>query len=212
MIKILLAEDHVLVRQGLRLYLSTEPDFEVIAETGDGALVEHMVQTLHPDLLLLDLDLPGSHGTAITTRLKAQNDALKIVVLTGNLQVASVRQALAAGAEAYVLKHEDGAELLHAIRVVLAGGQYVSKSIAALFQHEQTLPTANDAKLSVTPREQEILGLIARGMNNEEIAAHLCRSILTVRTHRQNLMDKLGLHNAAEITAYAIKHGFYTPI
>lgn len=212
MIKILLAEDHVLVRQGLRLYLSTEPDFEVIAETGDGALVEHIVQTLHPDLLLLDLDLPGSHGTAITTRLKAQNNALKIVVLTGNLQVASVRQALAAGAEAYVLKHEDGAELLHAIRVVLAGGQYVSKSIAALFQHEQTLPTANDAKLSVTPREQEILGLIARGMNNEEIAAHLCRSILTVRTHRQNLMDKLGLHNAAEITAYAIKHGFYTPI
>ena len=209
MIKILLAEDHVLVREGLKLFLSIEPDFDVIGETGDGTLVEHLVQTLQPDLLLLDLDLPGCHGTVITTRIKAQFSALKIVVLTGNLQAASVRRALAAGAEAYVLKHEDGAELLQAIRTVLAGGHYISKSIATIFQLDQTALDAGHKAEPITPREQEILCLIARGLNNEEIAARLFRSVLTVRKHRQNLMDKLGLRNAAEITAYAIKHGFY---
>ena len=210
MIKILLAEDHVLVRQGLKMFLATEPDFEVIAETGDGARVESMVQSLQPDLLLLDLDLPGCHGTHITTRLKAQASSLKIVVLTGSLQPDSVRQALAAGADAYVLKHEDSTEFLHAIHIVLGGGQYISSSIAALFEHEQSFHQSNEQ--SITPREQEILAMIARGMNNEAIATQLYRSVLTIRKHRQNLMDKLGLHNADEITAYAIKHGFYEPV
>lgn len=211
MIKILLAEDHVLVREGLKLFLSFEPDFNVIAETGDGALVEQLVQTLQPDLLLLDLDLPGSHGTEITTRIKTQISAVKIVVLTGDLQVASVRRALAAGAEGYVLKHEDGAELLQAMRTVLAGGQYVSKSIAAMFQLDQAMQGATGSEAPITPREKEILSLVACGLNNGAIAARLFRSVLTIRKHRQNLMDKLGLHNAAEMTAYAIKHGFHEP-
>lgn len=210
LVKILLAEDHVLVREGLRLFLSSEPDFEVVAETGDGIAVEHLVQTLHPDLLLLDLDLPGCYGTEVAAHIKAQFIAVKIVVLTGNLQVESARQALAAGAEAYVLKHADSTELLHAIRTVLAGGQYISKSIANMFQNEPpVMLEATRATASITSREQEILRLIARGLTNEEIATRLSRSVLTVRKHRQNLMEKLGLHNTAEIIAYAIKHGLY---
>jgi DNA-binding NarL/FixJ family response regulator len=208
MTRILLAEDHFLVREGVKLLFSLEPDLEVVGETGDGAIVEQMVADIRPDLLLLDLHLPGCHGNEIAVRIKSRFDAVKILVLTGSLQADAVHQALAAGADGYVIKQEDGAELLQAVRAVLAGRQYVSKSIAAAFRQER----AHDAPAEqITPREQEILCLIARGLSNEVIAETLCRSLFTVRKHRQNLMDKLGLRNAAEITAYAIKHGFYEP-
>jgi DNA-binding NarL/FixJ family response regulator len=205
MTRILLAEDHFLVREGLKLLLSFEPDFTVAGETGDGNAVEQMVRELRPDLLILDLHLPGCHGAEIAQRVKAGFDTVKILVLTGSLQAESVRHTLAAGADGYVIKQEDSAELLLAIRAVLAGRQYISKSIAAVFEQD------GNACAEVTPRELEILRMIARGLSNEAIAEALCRSLFTIRKHRQNLMDKLGLRNAAEITAYAIKRGLYEP-
>lgn len=208
--KILLAEDHALVREGLKLLIGTMPGLQVVADTGDGAAVEELVRVLSPDLLLLDLDLPGCHGHEVATRIKAQCSSVRILVLTGSVNAESVSLALAAGVDGYILKYENTGELLHAIGAVLEGRQYVSKTIAALFQENGA--GQNDAKSQpATPRELEIMCLIARGVINQEIATLLHISVFTVRTHRQNLMEKLSLRNAAEITAYAVKHGFYTP-
>lgn len=210
MIKILLAEDHALVREGLKLLIETEPGLQVIAETGDGAAVEGLVHKFSPDLLLLDLDLPGCHGNEVAARVKRQSDAVKILVLTGSREPESIGQALAAGVDGYILKHEHAGDLLQAVRALLSGRQYVSKSIADLFQENGTDRNGGHA-VPPTPREQEIMCMIAHGVSNQDIATILHISVFTVRTHRQNLMEKLCLHNAAEITAYTVKHGFYTP-
>lgn len=182
--------------------------------------------------LLLDLDLPGRHGVLIAAAVKAEfESAVKVLVLTGDLQPNSVRGALAAGADGYVHKSEDSTELLQAVHAVLAGRQFVSKNIAAAFQPQApsagtSAPaalratahtTAHEAAftlaeaLSATPREREIMSLVARGHANAEIAGLLGLSVHTVRTHRQNLMAKFSLRNAAEITAYAVQRGYYTP-
>ncbi len=205
---IILAEDHVLMREGLKMLLHTEPGFEVIAETGDGMAVEALVRQLLPRLLLLDLGLPGMNGVAIAANVKAEfGAAIKVLVLTGDLQPHSVRQALAAGADGHVHKSENSTELMQAVHAVLAGRQYVSAHIAAAF-----LPDPAQASVPpATPREREIVSLVARGLSNREIAELLAISVLTVRTHRQNLMEKFSLRNAAEITAFAVRRGYYTP-
>ena len=207
---ILIAEDHALVRDGLKMLLSLQPGLAVVGETGDGAAVEALVARLNPDLLVLDLDLPGKNGVEIAAAIKADPDAtLKVLVLTGNLKPEAVGRALAAGANGYVLKSENTDELLVALRSVLAGREYVSKSIAGAFRTDAA--NRDSVATHVTPREREILSLIARGYANNDIAELLAISVLTVRTHRQKLMEKLDLRNAAEITAYAVKHGFYDP-
>lgn len=205
MTTILIAEDHMLVREGLKMLLSVEIGLEVVAETGDGNAVEQLVHDTRPDLVLLDLDLPNCHGNKIAASIKARFKGIRILVLTGSLRPEAVRQALAAGADGYVLKREDSTELLQAIRAVLEGRQYMSQNIAALFQRQEfdRVTVSNGTN---TPREHEIMCLIARGLSNDEIAGVLHRSVLTVRKHRQNLMDKLGLRNAAEVTAYVIRN------
>ena len=209
--RIVLAEDHALMREGLKLLLHTEPGFTVVAETGDGAAVEALVRAARPDLLLLDLGLPGRHGVAIAAAVKAESGAaVRVLVLTGDLRPVSVADALAAGADGYVHKSEDSTELLVAVHAVLAGRQYVSKSIAAAF--EPRAGAANAAEpVPETPREREIMTLVASGMANREIAGKLDISVFTVRTHRRNLMEKFSLRNAAEITAYAVRQGYYDP-
>jgi len=211
-ISIVLAEDHTLVREGLKMLLSSEPGLEIVAETGDGRAVEALVRKVLPGLLVLDLDLPGRHGVDIATTVKAEFAAtVKVLVLTGDLRPDSVGRALAAGADGYVLKSEDTEELLVAVRAVLAGREYVSKSIAHAFRADAARRGAGPPAVAATPREREIMSLVARGLSNNDIATLLGISVLTVRTHRQNLMEKFELRNAAEITAYAVKHGFYDP-
>jgi DNA-binding NarL/FixJ family response regulator len=195
---IVIADDHVLVREGLKMLLGAEGDLEVVADTGDGAAVEALVRKLSPTLLVLDLELPGKSGIEVAAAIKADASlACKVLVLTGNLKAETVSRALAAGADGYVVKSEDADELLRGVRSVLAGHVYVSKQIAAAAQ--------------ITPREKQVLSLVARGYGNADIAGLLDISVLTVRTHRQRLMEKLGLRNAAEITAYAVKLGLYDP-
>ena len=207
--RIVLAEDHVLVREGLKMLLSTQPSLEIVAETGDGRAVEALVRDSRAGLLVLDLGLPGMHGVEVAAAVKAAfADAVKVLVLTGDLSPASVRQALAAGADGYVHKSEDTGELLDAVAAVLVGRQYVSKRIAQMFQ---PLSRSGEAPGTATPREQEIMSLVARGLSNREIAELLEISLATVRTHRQNFMEKFSLRNAAEITAYAVQHGYYNP-
>lgn len=207
---ILLADDHALVRQGLRTLLSLDPALTIVGETGDGAAVMGLLAALRPDLLLLDLDLPGRSGFDIVEALKRANDPVRILVLTGSLREVSVSRALAAGADGYVPKSDDTDELLVAINAVLAGRQYVSRRIASQFaRHMQAAGLARAEPLTL--RQREIVCLVASGRSNEEIAADLGISVFTVRTHRQHFMKKLNLRNAVEITAYAIQSGFYDP-
>jgi DNA-binding NarL/FixJ family response regulator len=204
--RIVIAEDHVLLREGLKMLLATQPQLQVVAETGDGRLVEGIVREARPHLLMLDLGLPGRHGVEVAAAVKASSgDAVKVLVLTGDLSPNSVKQALAAGADGYMHKSEDTSELLAAVQAVLAGRQYVSRRIAEVFK-----PDAPQAP-APTPREQEIMSLVARGLSNKEIAELLELSVATVRTHRQNFMEKFALRNAAEITAYAVQQGYYQP-
>ena len=208
--RIVLAEDHVLVREGLKMLLSTQPALQIVAETGDGRAVEALVRDSKAGLLVLDLGLPGMHGVEVAGAVKAAfADTVKVLVLTGDLAPASVRQALAAGADGYVHKSEDTGELLDAVSAVLAGRQYVSKRIAQVFQPAS--PAGGAQPGAATPREQEIMSLVARGLSNREIAELLEISLATVRTHRQNFMEKFSLRNAAEITAYSVQQGYYNP-
>jgi DNA-binding NarL/FixJ family response regulator len=207
-IKVMLAEDHALLREGLKLLIRAEPGYEVIAETADGAAVEQLVREVNPELLLLDLDLPGARGNEIALRLKSQCASVKIIILTGSLNPESLRQALATGVDGYVIKHEETSELLRAMQAVIAGKQYVSKGIADMFDANRAGHNTQSAG-AITPREREILGLIASGATNQEISERLFLSVLTVRTHRRNLMEKLNLRNGAEITAYAVKYGHF---
>jgi DNA-binding NarL/FixJ family response regulator len=207
--RIAIAEDHVLLREGLKMLLATQPHLQVVAETGDGRLVEGIVREAHPDLLVLDLGLPGKHGVEVAAAVKAAfRDEVRVLVLTGDLSPASVRHALAAGADGYMHKSEDTSELLQAVAAVLAGRQYVSRRIAQVFRPEAATP---GEALVPTPREQEIMSLVARGHANREIAELLSISLGTVRTHRQNFMEKFALRNAAEITAFAVQQGYYDP-
>lgn len=198
--RLAIVEDHALIREGLKSLLAHVPDLEIVADTGDGAKVEQLLAQTQADLLLLDLDLPGCHGIALAARIKQQHPAIKILILTGSTDHASVIQAFAAGADGYLLKHEDSNELLEAIPAVLKNKRYISKLLGPIDNFQE-------CSEQVTPREQQILKLIAAGQSTQQIADTLEVSILTVRKHRQNLMQKLALHNAVELTRYALRPG-----
>ncbi len=222
--RILLAEDHSIVREGIKLLLSLEADFEIVGEADNGVSAVALANDLQADAVLLDLDMPQLSGIEAALAIKRDNPHIKIIILTGSLGVDSVNTSLAAGADGYVLKREDSSELLRALRAVLAGGHYISRAIAEAFEpppidaSRQAVPppgaasgrkTVSEENNSVTSREREILQLIARGSDSRTIASQLSLSFATVRKHRENLMRKLNLHNAAELTAYAIKRGLY---
>ncbi|WP_321809574.1 MULTISPECIES: response regulator transcription factor [unclassified Burkholderia] len=200
--KIVLAEDHAIIRDGLKLLLKTRANWTVVGETGDGRMVGRLVCDTQADLLLLDLDLPGFPGIELAKQVKAQAPQTRILVVTGNQNPATVRAAVAIGVDGYMLKHEDGDELLRAVALVLSGIRYVSDSLAHVLEH-----TGAAAVPPVTAREKEILVLIANGHSSKDIAIRLNLSVLTVRKHRQNLMSKLALHNVAEVIAYALRDG-----
>lgn len=198
--KIVLAEDHVVVRDGLKMLLGTRPQWRVVAETGDGAAVEDCVTRSQADLLLLDLDLPGSHGMTIMQRLKQRQPNLKILVLTGNANLGAIHAAFAAGADGYMIKHQDATELLHAVALVLAHVRYVSQGLIPQWE------SGDAAAASVlSPREMEILAGIACGFSSAQIAQELAVTESTVHKHQQSLTSKLSLHDVAALTARAIR-------
>jgi len=207
-----LAEDHAIIRDGLKLLISSRSNLQVVADTGDGGDVERLLREHEADLLLLDLDLPGCHGIELTRRIKASaaastaSRAVRVLILTASPGAASVKAAFEAGADGYVLKHENAEELLYAISLVLSGIVYLSKGLGDFAEPVDgaDLP-AQAAAMLITAREQEILALIAHGESSSDIADRLNLSVLTVRKHRQNLMSKLSLHNVAEVTAYALR-------
>ena len=199
-VSVLIAEDHALVREGQKLLLSLNPALQILGDTGNGADVLALVSRLRPDLLLLDLDLPNGHGADIAREVKNGFPATKILILTGILEPAAIRRALAAGADGYVVKHENSEELQRAIPAVISGQCYISPAVAEL------VDTGVPPPAGLTPRQLDIIAHLVRGKSSQQIAATLALSVHTVRTHRQNIMEKLGLHNTAELTAWAMRN------
>lgn len=207
--KIVIAEDHTILRAGLRALLSGQNGLEVIGEAGDGREAIRKVDTLQPDLLLIDLSMPKLNGIDAIREIKSQHPEIKIIVLTVHKSDEYIIAALKAGANGYMLKDASQNELLLAIDYVINGKTFLSPSIsdkvvdAFLNTDKKDKPAA--VLDNLTAREREILKLVAEGNTNKKIADHLCISLKTVEKHRSNLMQKLDLRNTAALTAYAIE-------
>ena len=213
LIKILLADDHEVVRKGLKALLSAEPDFDILGEAGDGIDTIELVSKLQPDILVLDLMMPGMNGLEVTRRLSKKNPEVGIIILSMHSNEAYVLEALRSGAKAYILKESPPEELILGIREVVAGHQYLSSPLSekSIDSYTQKAENSNNEPFStLTAREREILLLIAQGRSNSEIADELSISARTVETHRTNLMHKLGLHNHAQLMQFAIRKGIMT--
>lgn len=209
--QIFLVEDHTILRDGLRELLSREPDFEVVGEAAEGRDAIRRIGELTPDLVLMDLSMPGVTGIDATREIRRRNPDIKIVALTVHTDESYIHASLEAGANGYVSKSSSRDELVAAIRNVLNGKLHLSpemmdKVLLGYVQGRKT-PTATSTFDSLTNRERQILKLVAEGKANKQIAEYLCISVKTVEKHRANLMKKLDLHNASALTAYAIKKG-----
>jgi len=209
-INIVLADDHQVVRKGLKALLSAEADFSVVGEAGDGLETVQLVERLKPDILVLDLMMSGINGLEVTRQLNKKGVKTGIVILSMHNNEAYVLEALRSGAKAYILKDSPPDELTRAIREVSSGRRYLSsplteRAIAAYTQKAEV--KLIDPYEQLTTREREILQLAAQGCTNSEIASRLYISPRTVETHRTNLMRKLGLHNHTQLIQFAIQHG-----
>lgn len=208
-IRILVADDHAIVREGVHQLLSQEPDIEVVGEAADGAQAVDLARKLRPDLVLMDIGMPGMNGLEATRVLKAEQPQTDVLVLTMQEGEDYFFRLLQAGASGYVLKGAGSAELLSAIRAVRQGGVYLNptmtkKVLGDVLKRPEQARAASDP---LTPREREVLKLIADGMTNREIADELVLSLSTVQTHRLHIMEKLNLHNRTELVKYAIRRG-----
>jgi two-component system, NarL family, response regulator NreC len=211
LISIFLADDHQIVRKGIKAILSTESDFKIIGEAGDGIETVKLVEELKPDILILDLMMGGINGLEVTRQLTKKLPQTGIVVLSMHSNEAYVLEALRSGAKAYILKDNTTDDLVHAIREVAAGRRYLSsplsdRAITAYTQKSDTVDPA-DPYGQLTTREREVLQMAAQGLNNTDIAARLVISPRTIETHRANLMHKLGIRSQGELIQYAIVRG-----
>jgi two-component system response regulator NreC len=205
-IRLVLADDHQVVRQGLHLVLDAEEDFEVVAEAGDVDSARRATVGHHPDVLVLDLNMPGGSVLEAIPELRQRAPSTQIVVLTMQDQPAFAREALSAGAVAYVLKEGADTELVEAVRRAAAGEIYLNPRLGARIAAEP-LPGPPD---DLTQREVDVLRRIGLGYTNAEIAEQLYLSVRTVESHRQHIQQKLGLTKRAELVQYALSRGLVT--
>jgi len=209
-VRVLLAEDHTLVRQGVRALLADDPGIEVIGEADDGREAVRLAEKLRPDVVLMDLSMPGLNGLEATRQIKQWVPEVKVVILTRHAHEDYVSHVLRAGASGYVVKSAAPAELVSAIRAVSRGDSFLSPTISRTVIEgyvRQAATTAGDSYEQLTGREREVLQLIAEGHSSREIAERLVISQKTVQTHRANLTEKLHLRSTAELTQYAIRKG-----
>ena len=209
--RIVIAEDHTILREGLRALLSSRPEFEIVGEAEDGRMAVQCIERLNPALALMDLSMPRMNGMDAIREIKKRCPETKILVLTVHKTEEYILATFKAGADGYALKDSTHTELVMAIKSVLTGKPYLSpgiseKVIEGYLEGRQTLK-ARTAYETLTHREREILKLIAEGYKNKEIADDLCISVKTVEKHRANIMEKLGLHNVQALTAFAIEKG-----
>ena len=209
-IHILLADDHALVRQGLRVLLEAEKKFKVIGEASDGLETLELVEQLKPDVLVLDLMMPNLNGLETTRQLSKQYEHTKIIILSMYDDEGFVLEALQNGASGYVLKDSNSADLVFAVNEVVAGRHYLSPPLSerAIAAYQQFTKTgAFDKYDTLTTREREVLQLTVEGNTNSEVAQKLGISVRTAETHRSNMMNKLDIHLQADLIRYAIKRG-----
>jgi two-component system, NarL family, response regulator NreC len=210
MIRIILADDHKIMREGLRALLEKQQDFEVAAEAENGLEAVQLAKKLRPHVIIMDIGMPGLNGIEATRQIVADVPSVKVIALSMHSDKRFVIEMLKAGVSGYLLKDSASEELASAIRTVLADKPYLSPKITdvVLKDYLGTLSkTEPSAFTLLTPREREVLQLIAEGRTTKEIAAALFVSVKTIDTHRQQLMEKLDLRSVAELTKYAIREG-----
>jgi DNA-binding NarL/FixJ family response regulator len=210
MMTIVLADDHHVVRKGLRALLEAEVDFSVIGEAADGLAVVGLVERLKPQVLIVDLMMPGLNGLEVVRQVKQRVAPTQIIVLSMHANEAYVLEALRNGAAGYVLKDASPTEFMCAVREVAAGRHYLSSALSEraieAYIQKATI-SSSDQYETLTTREREVLHLVAQGAKNSDIAARLSISVRTAETHRTNLMRKLSLHNQADLRQYALQRG-----
>jgi DNA-binding NarL/FixJ family response regulator len=209
--RILLVEDHAIIREGLHSLFSSEKDFEVVAEAEEGRSALRLVENHRPDLVVTDLSMPHMDGIDLIATLKKQNPKIKIIALTVHRNDEYVLAALKAGADGYMLKEANYSELITAARTVLKGNHYLTPEISGnLIQgylEGKGAPRGESPRETLSKREREIVALIAEGQTNKQIADRLCISVKTVETHRYKIMSKLNVHNAAALITVAMERG-----
>lgn len=212
MTRIVLADDHAVLRVGLRAWLEDQgAELQIVGEAADGEAAIALVERLRPDLLVLDLSMGGLGGMETTLELRHRGSRVPILILTQYSEPMVLRRVLEAGANGYVLKSARGEDLLSAVRSVAAGGTWIDPAVAgslvsrALGRQETT--SEEEAFEKLTPRERQVLKLVAEGLSNKEIASALDVAVKTVMAHRANLMDKLGIHNHSKLVQLAIRMG-----
>lgn len=209
--RILLVEDHTLLRVGLRALLSHDPDLEVVGEASNGRDALRAISDLSPDLAIMDLTMPGMNGVEAIAQIKRRYPQVRVLVLTLHRAEEYIHESLKAGADGYILKDATHDELRVAIRSVLNGKTYlspdISNNVVSVYLGGGKNAGISSAWDSVTHRERQVLKLVAEGRSNKFIAEYLCLSVKTVEKHRSNLMRKLDLHNASMLTSFAIGKG-----
>ena len=210
-VRIVIAEDHTILREGLRSLLSSNAHFEIVAEAGDGREAIRHAKKYKPDLILTDLSMPRMNGMEAIKEIKRESPTTKVLVLTVHKAEEYILATFRAGADGYLLKDSTHSELLMAVKKVLGGAHYISpeiseKVIEGYIEGKKSLKSRTSWE-TLTQREREILKLIAEGYRNKEIAEDLCISVKTVEKHRANLMEKLDLHSIQALTTFAIERG-----
>lgn len=211
MIRIILADDHIVMRNGLRLLLERQPDFEVVGEAADGRETVDICERLKPDVVVLDIAMPNLNGIEAARQISARLPQTSIVVLSMHSDEGYVLRALKAGARAYLLKDSAEADLISSIRAVSHGKAFFSPGISKMLVDDYVRRLqqrgVEDSYELLTTREREILQLVAEGKSNKEVATVLNLSLYTVETHRGNIMQKLNLHSVPELILYAVRKG-----
>jgi DNA-binding NarL/FixJ family response regulator len=210
-LRIFLVDDHVVVREGLKALVNAQPDMEVIDEAGDGQTACQEIPQQRPDVVVLDVSMPGMSGAETAERLKEECPQVKVLALTVHEDKGYLRQLLEAGAVGYVLKRAAAEELIRAIRTVAGGGVYLDPALAAkvvggFVRKPQGKSSHTEADLS--DREAEVVRLVAAGHSNKEIAGRLDLSVKTVETYKARSLEKLGLHSRADLVRYAMQRGW----
>jgi DNA-binding NarL/FixJ family response regulator len=208
-VRVLLADDHTLVRAGLRKLLESIPAMEVVGEAGDGLALLELAERLRPDVVLMDIAMPGLNGLEATGRISRTWPEVRVLILSMHQNAEYVRQALRQGAAAYLLKDAAPLELELALAAVLRGETYLSPAVSkgVVSDYVQRLRSDEPAEDALTPRQREVLQLIAEGHSTKEIARRLDLSVKTVETHRTQLMRQLDIHEVAGLVRYAIRSG-----
>ena len=211
-IRVLIVDDHSVVRMGLRMFFDHQPDIEVVGEATDGSEGVAMARRLEPDVILMDLLMPNMDGITAIGRIKAELPLTEIVTMTSFIEEEKVTSALEAGASGYVLKDAEAEEVAAAVRAAYAGEMHLDPAVARLLADRMRRKPANDLVEPLTDREKDVLNLLGQGMSNKEIGTALFITERTARTYVSNILGKLGLASRTQAALYAVEHKLVEPL